>query len=161
MLRTAAGKRGIAESSADELQGGSPPVAGGAPLPTIFLITDGCVEHEREICEYMGRMAEIEQQQQSLAPKAEQRWGKAASTAPRLFTFAIGPYANHFFLKQLALYGRGAFDAAFRPHLIRNQMVKMLESAQVSEECFSVSFPANYCFGSVSKICSSHFYSGQ
>lgn len=38
---------------------------------------------------------------------------------PRLNTFAIGPYCNHYFLKQLATYGRGAFDVAFRPHAIQ------------------------------------------
>ena len=38
---------------------------------------------------------------------------------PRISTFAIGPYCNHFFLRQLAVAGRGAFDVAFRPHAIQ------------------------------------------
>lgn len=43
----------------------------------------------------------------------------AASGIPRICTFGIGPYCNHYFLKQLATYGRGAFDVAFRPHAIQ------------------------------------------
>ncbi len=42
-----------------------------------------------------------------------------ASGIPRICTFGIGPYCNHYFLKQLATYGRGAFDVAFRPHAIQ------------------------------------------
>ena len=38
---------------------------------------------------------------------------------PRICTFGIGTYCNHYFLKQLATYGRGAFDVAFRPHAIQ------------------------------------------
>ena len=142
--------------------------AGPNPLPTMFLITDGCVENEREICEEMGRLAAMEayqlQQQQQQQQQEPTGWvqpkglpeqqGPAGwiqpmglpevalgaqpqppipptGPAPRLSTFAIGPYANHFFLKQLATYGRGAFDVAFRPHAIQSQMQKMLLAAQV------------------------------
>lgn len=38
---------------------------------------------------------------------------------PRIFTFGIGPWCNHYFLKQLALQGRGMSDVAFRPHGIQ------------------------------------------
>ncbi len=56
-------------------------------------------------------------QSQALVPKGQQP--PQQPLIPRLSTFAIGPYANHYFLKQLATYGRGAFDVAFRPHAIQ------------------------------------------
>lgn len=133
------------------LRGNAQVTGDSNPLPTMFLITDGCVDNEREICEEMGRLAAIElqrqQQQQQAAgavgwyqPKGlpevaietqQQLSPPSSGPAPRLSTFAIGPYANHFFLKQLATYGRGAFDVAFRPHAIQSQMQKMLLAAQV------------------------------
>lgn len=45
--------------------------------------------------------------------------GDTGKLLPRVSTFAIGPYCNHFFLKQLALIGRGQFDVAFRPQGIQ------------------------------------------
>jgi hypothetical protein len=44
-------------------------------------------------------------------------------------TFAIGPYCNHFFMKQLAVLGRGVFDVAYRPHAVQAQMQYMLSAA--------------------------------
>ncbi len=44
-------------------------------------------------------------------------------------TFAIGPYCNHFFMKQLAALGRGVFDVAYRPHAVQAQMAYMLSAA--------------------------------
>ena len=62
-------------------------------MPYIFLLTDGAVDNERTICRhvaaYHGRQ---------LAPGA---------LHARLSTFAIGPFCNHFFLKQLAASGVG------------------------------------------------------
>ena len=49
--------------------------------------------------------------------------------SPRLSTFAIGKYCNHFFLRQLAIMGRGQFDLAFRPHAIARQMQRMITAA--------------------------------
>jgi hypothetical protein len=49
--------------------------------------------------------------------------------APRIYTFAIGPYCNHYFLKLLAALGRGLSDVAFRPHAIRAVMERMLAAA--------------------------------
>lgn len=49
---------------------------------------------------------------------------------PRLSTFAIGPYANHYFLKLLAATGRGSFDVSFRAHSIEAKIKRMLVAAQ-------------------------------
>lgn len=49
--------------------------------------------------------------------------------APRIYTFGIGPYCNHYFLKRLAAIGRGMNDVAFRPHAIQAVMERMLAAA--------------------------------
>ena len=48
---------------------------------------------------------------------------------PRVFTFGIGPYCNHYFLKQLAAVGRGLSDAAVRPRHVRPRIERMLAAA--------------------------------
>ena len=62
-----------------------------AGIPYIFLLTDGAVENERTIC----RTVEAYQAREP-APGAMHA---------RISTFAIGPFCNHFFLKQLAASG--------------------------------------------------------
>lgn len=47
---------------------------------------------------------------------------------PRVCTFGIGPYCNHYALKQLATLGRGVFDVAFRLHNIGALMQRMMVS---------------------------------
>jgi len=44
------------------------------------------------------------------------------ATLPRVCTFGIGRYCNHYFLKMLANIGRGMSDAAFTPARIQEQM---------------------------------------
>ncbi|CAL5356567.1 unnamed protein product [Camellia sinensis] len=60
-------------------------------IPLIFLITDGAVEDERHIHNAVNRR----------------------SIYPRICTFGIGSYCNHYFLQMLAQIGRGYYDAAF------------------------------------------------
>jgi hypothetical protein len=48
--------------------------------PILFLITDGAVDKERDICRYM----------------------QESGSGVRAFTLSIGPYANRYFLKMLA-----------------------------------------------------------
>jgi len=90
----------------------------GAPgsIPFVFLITDGAVENEREICK-------VTQQAQGCA-----RAGGMAAL-PRVCTFGIGRYCNHYFLKMLATIGRGLSDAAFTPDRIARQMTALLSAA--------------------------------
>ena len=79
----------------------------------MFLITDGAVSDEKEICKML--MAESQQKGEAL---------------PRVCTFGIGQYCNHYFLKMLANIGRGLFDAAFTNDKIATQMSKMLTAAR-------------------------------
>ncbi|PRQ51598.1 putative von Willebrand factor, type A [Rosa chinensis] len=65
-------------------------------IPFIFLITDGAVEDERDICNMMkGYLT------------------SGGSICPRISTFGIGLYCNHYFLQMLAQIGRGYYDAAY------------------------------------------------
>ncbi|XP_030448474.1 uncharacterized protein LOC115671142 [Syzygium oleosum] len=65
-------------------------------IPTIFLVTDGTVEDEKHICDAM-----------------KSRIKKGGSLCPRIFTFGIGTFCNHHFLRMLAIIGRGQYDAAY------------------------------------------------
>ncbi|KAM7253638.1 hypothetical protein ACFE04_021792 [Oxalis oulophora] len=65
-------------------------------VPLIFLITDGTVEDEREICKYAK----------------EQLAANRSSISPRICTFGIGLHCNSYFLKMLAQIGSGHFDYA-------------------------------------------------
>lgn len=65
-------------------------------VPYVFLITDGAVDNEREICKSMQAAIQA-----------------AGPRAPRISTFGIGMFCNYFFLKMLASIGRGLNDAVF------------------------------------------------
>jgi hypothetical protein len=54
---------------------------------------------------------------------------RPAAGGPRIFTLGIGPYCNHYFLKQLAALGRGLSGSALRPRHVRAQMERMLAAA--------------------------------
>ncbi|GMH45075.1 hypothetical protein BSKO_13032 [Bryopsis sp. KO-2023] len=88
----------------------------GRGVPYVFLLTDGAVDNEREIARYLQGALQSKEDYPSVM-------------SPRVSTFAIGPYCNHYFLKQLAVIGRGQFDVAFRPHSIQTQMERMLQAA--------------------------------
>ena len=62
-----------------------------AGIPCIFLLTDGAVENERTICRHVEAY--------------HARKPAAGALHARISTFAIGPFCNHFFLKQLAASG--------------------------------------------------------
>lgn len=65
-------------------------------IPFIFLITDGSVEDEREICNMVkGHIVDGE------------------LNSPRICTFGIGSYINQYFLQMLANIGRGHYDSAY------------------------------------------------
>ncbi|KAI3711511.1 hypothetical protein L1987_70049 [Smallanthus sonchifolius] len=65
-------------------------------VPIIFFITDGAVENERQICETM----------------IKQLKNQGSDLCPRVYTFGIGSFCNHYFLRMLAMIGRGHFEAA-------------------------------------------------
>lgn len=81
-------------------------------IPIIFLVTDGAVEDERNICDVI---------------KKHQTSGESIS--PRIFTFGIGTYCNHHFLRTLAMIGRGQYDAAYDIDSIESGMQKWFSRA--------------------------------
>ncbi|KAL0441339.1 UNVERIFIED_CONTAM: Inter-alpha-trypsin inhibitor heavy chain H5 [Sesamum radiatum] len=81
-------------------------------LPIIFLITDGAVEDEKDICDAMrGHLM------------------KGGLTSPRICTLGIGSYCNHYFLQMLAQIGRGYYDAAFDIGSINSRMGGLISKA--------------------------------
>ncbi|KAL2933117.1 hypothetical protein RDABS01_016236 [Bienertia sinuspersici] len=63
----------------------------------IFLITDGTVDNEKDICNFV------------------QDFGAGKGNLPflRISTFGIGSYCNHYFLRMLAQIARGHYDVAY------------------------------------------------
>ncbi|KAM7471879.1 hypothetical protein LguiA_010062 [Lonicera macranthoides] len=81
-------------------------------IPLIFLVTDGAVEDERNICNVMkGRLA------------------SGGPCSPRICTFGIGSYCNHYFLQILSQIGRGHYDAAYDIDSINVRMQMLLQNA--------------------------------
>ncbi|XVF86925.1 hypothetical protein PTKIN_Ptkin18bG0080000 [Pterospermum kingtungense] len=81
-------------------------------VPFIFLITDGSVEDEREICNVMKSYL-----------------ASGASVSPRIYTFGIGLYCNHYFLKMLAEIGRGHYDCTYDADNIESQVERLFNTA--------------------------------
>ncbi|TVU46604.1 hypothetical protein EJB05_06149, partial [Eragrostis curvula] len=81
-------------------------------LPQIYLVTDGSVDDERNICntvknQLMGR----------------------GSKAPRISTFGLGSFCNHYFLRMLASIGKGHYDAALDTGSIEGRMLQWFQKA--------------------------------
>lgn len=74
-------------------------------LPVIVLLTDGCVGNERDICRMFGSRA----------------------TRTRIATFAIGKYANWFFLKMLSQIGHGVSDVCMYSETIYKKVVRLMK----------------------------------
>ncbi|KAM0936238.1 putative von Willebrand factor, type A, von Willebrand factor A-like domain superfamily [Dioscorea sansibarensis] len=81
-------------------------------LPHIFLITDGSAEDERNICNSMRVHVT-----------------NHLRLSPRISTFGIGSFCNHYFLRLLASVGRGLYGAAYDPDLIEVEMQRWLRRA--------------------------------
>ncbi|XP_042000549.1 uncharacterized protein LOC121750142 isoform X2 [Salvia splendens] len=64
-------------------------------IPIIFLITDGAVEDEINIC-----------------GTVRNQLTNYKNISPRIYTLAIGKFCNHYFLRQLAMTSHGHHDAA-------------------------------------------------
>ncbi|KAK7349311.1 hypothetical protein VNO77_06581 [Canavalia gladiata] len=82
-------------------------------VPLIFLVTDGAVEDEREICNFVKSYASS---------------GQSVRT-PRICTFGIGLYCNHYFLQMLAQIGRGHHDSAHDLDSIEFRMQRLFSTA--------------------------------
>ncbi|XP_021756688.1 inter alpha-trypsin inhibitor, heavy chain 4-like [Chenopodium quinoa] len=81
-------------------------------LPMIFLITDGSVEDERRICKV-----------------AKSRLSNTKAISPRIHTFGIGIYCNHYFLRMLAMIGQGHYEAAYNADSIESRLQKLITTA--------------------------------
>ncbi|XP_077236398.1 uncharacterized protein LOC143877948 isoform X2 [Tasmannia lanceolata] len=82
------------------------------PFSQIFLITDGAVEDEHNICNTMKTYM-----------------ASRGHMSPRISTFGIGSYCNHYFLRMLALIGRGQYDAAYDADSINVRMQRFFAAA--------------------------------
>ncbi|KAJ6963264.1 inter-alpha-trypsin inhibitor heavy chain H3-like [Populus alba x Populus x berolinensis] len=81
-------------------------------IPLIFLITDGAVEDERDICNFVkGSLT------------------SGGSISLRISTFGIGTYCNHYFLRMLAQIGRGHFDTAYDADSVDFRMQRLFATA--------------------------------
>ena len=86
-------------------------------VPFIFLVTDGAVSNEQDIC------------RAAMGPGGR---GKEVQQSPiRIFTLGIGPYCNAYFLKMLATIGRGYSERVFHSSEIEPKMHKLLSIASV------------------------------
>ncbi|XP_058214944.1 uncharacterized protein LOC131326249 isoform X3 [Rhododendron vialii] len=81
-------------------------------IPMVFLITDGSVEDERQICDVMSSLLTNQ-----------------GSICPRVHTFGIGTFCNHYFLRMLAIIGRGHYDAASDADSIEVRMKAFFDRA--------------------------------
>nr|XP_043622621.1 uncharacterized protein LOC122594217 [Erigeron canadensis] len=75
-------------------------------IPMVFFITDGAVENERQICDVMQRQLQK----------------KGSELCPRINTFGIGSFCNHYFLRMLAMIGKGHYDASYEAETIEDRM---------------------------------------
>nr|XP_043624397.1 inter alpha-trypsin inhibitor, heavy chain 4-like [Erigeron canadensis] len=82
-------------------------------VPMIFFITDGAVENERQICEIMIRQLK----------------DQGSDLCPRIYTFGIGSFCNHYFLRMLAMIGRGCYESASDPDFIVAQLEALFSRA--------------------------------
>jgi len=77
-------------------------------VKTVFLITDGAVQDEREICQFADQI----------------------SSVMRIFCFGIGSYCNAYFLRKLASIGRGYADVSYLTTNVHEQMTDLLLKAK-------------------------------
>jgi hypothetical protein len=124
-----------------------PPEAssGPAPVPIVFLITDGAVSGERAI------VANLRD-----AVNASAGSGRMGT---RMFTFGIGQYVNDHFLRMAAQVGRGHYGSALRLDTLEEDIVALMEKSSApvltdlavgvkgvtSFECFPFPLPDLFC----------------
>ncbi|KAF5481676.1 hypothetical protein F2P56_002313 [Juglans regia] len=81
-------------------------------VPIIFLVTDGAVEDERRICDTMKNCLK-----------------DGRPMCPRIYTFGIGLFCNHYFLRMLATIGRGQYDAAYDIDSLEDRLQRLFTRA--------------------------------
>ncbi|KAF8114348.1 hypothetical protein N665_0039s0110 [Sinapis alba] len=81
-------------------------------VPMIFFLTDGSVEDERHICGVMKK-----------------RLANAGSVWPRIHTFGLGVFCNHYFLQMLANLSRGQHESVYNTDHIEERLDKLFTKA--------------------------------
>ncbi|XP_062215389.1 uncharacterized protein LOC133915962 [Phragmites australis] len=81
-------------------------------LPQIYLVTDGSVDDERNICHTV-----------------KTQLMSRGSKSPRISSFGLGSYCNHYFLRMLASIGKGHYDAALDTASIEVRMLQWFQKA--------------------------------
>ncbi|XP_051113803.1 uncharacterized protein LOC127239611 isoform X2 [Andrographis paniculata] len=81
-------------------------------IPVLFLVTDGSVEDERQICDDM-----------------KNHFSKFTNVLPRVYTLGIGSFCNHHFLRKLSLLGGGYHDAVLYADSIKERMKRLFDRA--------------------------------
>ncbi|CAL4939884.1 unnamed protein product [Urochloa decumbens] len=81
-------------------------------LPQIYLVTDGSVDDERNICHTV-----------------KTQLINRGSKSPRISTLGLGSYCNHYFLRMLASIGKGHYAAALDTGSIEGRMVQWFQKA--------------------------------
>ncbi|GMI97852.1 hypothetical protein like AT1G19110 [Hibiscus trionum] len=94
-------------------------------IPMVFLITDGAVEDERKICEWMSKVVK-----------------NGGSFCPRIHTFGIGSFCNHHFLRMLSMISQGEYGAAFDPDSIEPRLQNLF-STGLSTVLANITIDAN------------------
>ncbi|KAK1408536.1 hypothetical protein QVD17_40396 [Tagetes erecta] len=85
-------------------------------IPMVFFVTDGSVENERQICEVMQIKLK----------------NKGSGQFPRIHTFGIGSFCNHYFLRMLATTSKGHYDASYDADAIETRMQMWFSKASSS-----------------------------
>jgi hypothetical protein len=78
----------------------------------IFFVTDGSVEDERHICDVMKK-----------------HLASAGSVFPRIHTFGLGVFCNHYFLQMLANISCGQHESVYNTDHIEERMDKLFTKA--------------------------------
>ncbi|KAH0460191.1 hypothetical protein IEQ34_010854 [Dendrobium chrysotoxum] len=81
-------------------------------VPYVFLVTDGAVENERAICRAVKTCIE-----------------NRGPITPRICTFGIGTYCNHYFLQMLSSIGRGHYGATYDEGSVESTMQRWFRRA--------------------------------
>ena len=82
-------------------------------VPSIFLLTDGAVQNERDIVKWS---------------KMKQQQASGGSSPPRVHSFAVGPWCNHYFLKMLSQSSKGLNDVALTTDSIGPLMTETMQA---------------------------------
>ncbi|KAI3694431.1 hypothetical protein L1987_77396 [Smallanthus sonchifolius] len=85
-------------------------------IPMVFFITDGAVENERQICEVVQKELK----------------NKGSELFPRIHTFGIGSFCNHYFLQMLAMMSKGHYYASYDADSIETRIQMWFSKAASS-----------------------------